>query len=212
MRSLEELINKEDPAWPLVQEWIESATHTIEVLPVEKQVAEDALLHLQVTTRSPMGAIVYETGGIFVDHGWIRILGAGHPKMQRSIDSWNQAGSGYLMVADDVVGGHFAINAGGLGDDQGKMYFFDPAGLRWEPMDISYSEFLVFCFEGDIAAFYQDLRWTGWEVDVQAIDGNHVFSFFPFLWTKEGENINEVSRKVITVKEGLDFQIEQMGM
>ena len=37
MRSLEELIDTEDPGWPVVQEWIAGANNAVEVLPtVEK--------------------------------------------------------------------------------------------------------------------------------------------------------------------------------
>jgi hypothetical protein len=38
-----------------------------------------------------MGAIVYHTGGLLIDHGWLRILGGGgHPRTQRSLMSWNR--------------------------------------------------------------------------------------------------------------------------
>jgi len=47
---------------------------------------KSALVAVQVTTRSPMGAIIYETGGILVDHGWIRILGSGcEPSEETSV-------------------------------------------------------------------------------------------------------------------------------
>ena len=72
MRTLEELINKEEPGWDLVQEWMQEATNPYEVLPRDAKRAETELLNAQVTTRSPMGAIIYETGGILIDGGWIR--------------------------------------------------------------------------------------------------------------------------------------------
>ena len=59
MRSLDELINKADPGWVFVKQWIDSAKNKIEVLPVNAENATDALYKMQVTTRSPMGAIVY---------------------------------------------------------------------------------------------------------------------------------------------------------
>jgi hypothetical protein len=65
LKSLQELINGEDPAWPLVQEWVAEATNPVEILlPPEQRTREEALLATQVTTRSPMGAIIYESGGI----------------------------------------------------------------------------------------------------------------------------------------------------
>jgi len=80
MRSIDELVNNTDPGWPLVKEWIDSAKNKVEILPVDTGKAKDALYKIQVTTRSPMGAVVYMTGGILVDNGWIRILGSGSDK------------------------------------------------------------------------------------------------------------------------------------
>ena len=85
MRPLSELIDTEDPAWPEVQEWIAGATNPVEVLPVDRANRDSALLAIQVTTRSPMGAIVYETGGLLIDHGWVRILVSGHSGLRRSL-------------------------------------------------------------------------------------------------------------------------------
>lgn len=48
---------------------LRNAKNPVEVLPVNGADRESALLALQVTTRSPMGAIVYETGGLLIDHG-----------------------------------------------------------------------------------------------------------------------------------------------
>src|SRR5215212_2925025 len=90
MQSLQELIYQDDPGWPLVQRWLAESTNSVEVLPPPDAASrERALLEAQVTTRSPMGAVIYESGGILVDHGWLRILGAGHPRLPRSLSSWN---------------------------------------------------------------------------------------------------------------------------
>ena len=90
MRSLDELINKEDPGWPLVKQWIDLAKNKVEILPKDSTNAEEALYKTQVTTRAPMGAIVYETGGLLVDNGWIRILGSGSVKLNRTLPDWNK--------------------------------------------------------------------------------------------------------------------------
>ena len=59
-----------------MQQWVAEATNPVEVLPPpEGAIREKALVDSQVTTRSSMGAIIYETGGILVDHGWLRFLG-----------------------------------------------------------------------------------------------------------------------------------------
>src|SRR5947208_16506614 len=75
-RRLDELIDKKEPGIELVRSWIRAATNPVEELRVERADGERALVALQVTSRSPMGAIALETGGLLVDHGWIRVLGA----------------------------------------------------------------------------------------------------------------------------------------
>ena len=97
-RSLKELITTGDPGWPLVQEWIAAACNQVEVLVADRARGEEVLLHLQVTTRSPMGTIALETGGILIDHGWLRFLGSGHARMHGDLQSWNTDG--------DFLGGH----------------------------------------------------------------------------------------------------------
>ena len=56
-RSFDQLLEKDDPAWPLAQQWIRAATNKIEVLPAPDAGRSDALVAMQVTTRSPPGAI-----------------------------------------------------------------------------------------------------------------------------------------------------------
>jgi Protein of unknown function DUF2625 len=75
MRPLDDLLSA-DSAWPLVLEWQREAKNRIELLAVERSRAEATLVSMQVTTRSPMGAVVWESGGILVDRGWVRVLGA----------------------------------------------------------------------------------------------------------------------------------------
>lgn len=62
---IEDLINQQEPGWALVQDWIASATNAVEVLENDSASARKTLYHPQVTTRSPMGSIIYESGGIF---------------------------------------------------------------------------------------------------------------------------------------------------
>ena len=56
--------------------------------------------------------------------------------------------------------------------------------------------------------FYEGLRWKGWEKDVAALNPDYAYSFVPFLWTKEGKDINNVSRKVIPAKDVYEFNME----
>ena len=210
MRTLEELINKEEPGWDLVQEWMPEATNPYDVLPRDAKRAEAELLNAQVTTRSPMGAILYETGGILINKGWIRILGSGCERLDRGMFQWNKGKTfenygeppAYLLVADDILGGLFAINGGAFGQEGlGQMYYLAPDTLSWEPMNCGYSEFVSWTLGGDIHMFYEPFYWDGWQEEVSKLNGNEVFSFFPFLWTKEGQQIEAVSRKVVPIEE-----------
>jgi hypothetical protein len=86
-----------------------------------------------------MGAIVYTTGGILVDNRWIRILGSGGAKLPRSLPEWNEGKAPaegekplFYLIADDVIGGFFAINGGAFGKDVGKVYYLTPDTLDWE--------------------------------------------------------------------------------
>ena len=223
MKPVEELINKADPGWTLVEEWIKSAKNKVEILPVDSVKAKGALFKTQVATRSPMGAIVYMTGGLFIDNGWIRILGSGSSKLNRTLPDWNKGKSFndfgdsplFLLIADDAVGGFFAINGGQFGKDAGKVYYLSPDNLEWEALDLTYTDFLNFCFNGDLNEFYKSLRRTNWKEEVAKLDGNMVYNFFPYLWTKEGKDINKSSRKVIPVEEQFYFNLDmrkQLGI
>lgn len=216
MKPIDELINKIEPGWPLVLEWISSAKNKVEILPCDTAKAKDALYNTQVTTRSPMGAIVYSTGGLLIDNGWIHILGSGHSKLDRTLPDWNKGKTfkeygetpSFLLVADDAVGGFFAINGGILGNDLGKIYYLSPDNLKWEPLELTYTEFLLFCFNHDLNKFYDGLRWKNWKEEVPKLDGNKIYNFYPFLWTKEGKDIDKNSRKPIPIEEQYSLNME----
>ena len=164
-----------------------------------------------------MGAVVYETGGILVDNGWLRILGSGAPALNRDLMGWNKdKQTGLLLIADDVLGGFFALNGGAFGQATlGKIYYLAPDTLEWEPLDMGYSDFLVFCFSGDLEKFCDGLRWKGWQAEVAQINGTQGILCLPPLFTKEGKDLHKVSRKPVPIAElwGLhnDFR-QQMGI
>ncbi|PZR22824.1 MAG: hypothetical protein DI539_04770 [Flavobacterium psychrophilum] len=216
MKPLSELINTQEPGWELVQTWISEAKNSIEVLPANSKNAEEALYNTQVTTRSPMGAIVYVTGGILIDNGWIRILGSGSEKLNRSLPDWNKGkayddfgkGAPFLLIADDAIGGFFVLNGGGLGSDLGKIYYLAPDTLEYEPLDLTYSDFLYFCFNNDLDQFYEGYRWKSWKKDMTELKGNEVFSFYPYLWTEEGKDINKTTRNKVSVEEYYNLTLD----
>lgn len=42
MREMNQLVNTEDSAWPIIQNWLKDATNHTELLPVNKDLAGDA--------------------------------------------------------------------------------------------------------------------------------------------------------------------------
>lgn len=200
MRPLNELVNREDPAWPLIQGWIRSAKVPVEVLPVDRQAGDAALVALQVTTRSPLGAMVHQTGGILVDHGWLRMLGSGSPRLPRSLLDWNALVNGmelgksppFLLIADDAVGGFFAIDGGGLGLRPGGVAYFAPDSMRWESLDMGHTEYVQWCLSGAIDQLYADFRWPGWENEVAGLTGDQGYLIYP----PPGFNGDPIARRV----------------
>ena len=206
MRSLGELIDLDDPGIEKIREWVSGAANDCLLLPPSVNRAQ-VLVQTQVTTRSTMGAIAYETGGILVDGGWLRFLGSGHPKITRTLPGWNQKrSSGYYLVADDVVGGFFAINGGALGDDVKNVYYWAPDSLDWEPLGIGFTDFFVWTLSDRLAQFYKDLRWASWQQAVADLSGDQCFSFYPFLWTKEG-SLTGSHREIVPVEEAYDLKV-----
>ena len=69
-RSLNELIDAQEPAIDFLRQLASDAEVPCELLPPGPE-RENALLYLQVTTHSTLGALAYDTGGILVDNGWV---------------------------------------------------------------------------------------------------------------------------------------------
>jgi uncharacterized protein DUF2625 len=207
MRLLEDLINTAEPGLELVQEWAREGTNPVEFLPRDLESSERALLALQVTTRSPMGALVYETGGLLVDRGWVRVLGGGGERLP-ALDTWNRcergpAGHrlpGALIVGWDVLGGFFALNGGSLGEELGQVYYFAQDCLEWESLGRGYSDWLCFLFAGDLDEFYGDQRWPGWEEEISGLARDRGISVQPPLCA-QGPRVGERSRAAVPLEE-----------
>lgn len=208
-RRLAELIETVDPAWPLVQGWLQAARNQVMVWPADRIRGEATLLELQVTTRSPLGAVALETGGMAFDHGWLRFLGAGCQQLPGSLLAWNGLGSetaavagfdGALIVAYDAIGGFFALNGGRFPGTRGSLYYLAPESLEWEDLELTYSEALQWAAEGDLATFYAEARWPGWEREVAALGGDQGILIYPPLFA-EGGPIARRHRGVVPMTE-----------
>jgi len=217
--SLDGLIDKLDDAWPLVQEWVAGSQHAVEVLPCEQSDGEATLLALQVTTRSTMGAIALRSGGILVDHGWLRILGAGSPRIGGGLREWNASLGGApldppldgaLVVAYDAVGGVFAINGDQwTGSEVGSIHYFAPDKRTWEPYEWGYTGFFRWALSPyEFEQFYHDYRWKGWEAEVEALGPDQVISIWPGLGLNAEVDMADRSRKPVPAREQYAFNCD----
>jgi hypothetical protein len=212
-RTVGQLIDAEEDAWPDVTNWVRDSIRPAEVLTADPAAGEATLFALQITTRSPMGAIALRAGGVLVDGGWLRILGAGHARVGGGLREWNGLDgnapvdsplAGALIVAYDVVGGFFAINGGAWDGPTGAVRYFGPDTRDWQALDLTYTALLRFALLGDLAAFYANLRWPGWEADLATVGPDEAFSFYPWLGF-EAESIATRSRRVIPARELWSF-------
>src|SRR5258708_299828 len=104
------------------------------MLPAEPQRARDTLYPAEVTVRSYLGAVIFPTGGILVDHGWLRILGSGDAArglVDFATANPDPANTPGVLIAVDVLGGQFAW-APSEPAKPPTVHYFAPDSLEWE--------------------------------------------------------------------------------
>ena len=126
------------------------------------------------------------SGGLVLDHGWLRILGGGSPGLPdlATVNALTGPGSvaglpGWLVVAYDVLGGRFAIDGGGLGIGAGQVGYWGPDSLTWVGLDGGHSAFLSWALSGGLDSFYASLRWPGWQEQVTRLGLGEGLSVYP---------------------------------
>lgn len=209
MKSLAQLLDTDQPAWQeLILPSLADATNHYECLPRCPDFAEKELFALQISIRSTLGAVVWQTGGLLIHHGWLRLLGSGsdkligimanHADVQHSNDDKSV---GYLVVAYDVLGGIFAMNGGGIAGELGTIHYFAPDTLEWESLGLGYTDFFHWTLNGDIAQFYQGFFWENWQTEIAQLAANEVMYCMPPLWSAEGKDIEQSVRKPVSFSE-----------
>jgi len=206
VRTLQEQTDLGQPGWPLVKGWLAAAKNQVVVLEAEIRTREEALVRLQVTSRSPLGAVALETGGVLVDGGWVRVLGADSPSMQgivawNGLDGPNQAVPGALLVGHDAVGGFFALNGGKWAASMGGVFYWGQDTLQWTDLGSGYSAWLQWLFQSDLDLFYSELRWPGWRDEVRTISPDQGIAVYPFLWAREGGPVGSRARSPVPMRE-----------
>ncbi|WP_432979218.1 DUF2625 family protein [Dactylosporangium sp. CA-233914] len=202
MRSLAELISEDRSAWAEIEAAATGSPYAVELLPTDPDRAAECLQRLQVTTTSWLGALVYGSGGMIVDGGWLRVFAAGHPR--RRLPDIHEVNAAFepagLVVAEDVMGGEFVWRQG---ESQGKptIHYFAPDTLRWEDLTLGYTDWLYAMLGGAIDRFYTSWRWPGWRDEVAACPLDAGLSVMPPLFTKEGRDISTADRRPISMRQ-----------
>jgi hypothetical protein len=202
--SLSELLDLDDPAWPEIEAAVAAAPYPAVVLAADPQRADEELLRVQVTTRSWLGAVVHRSGGLVIDHGWLRVLGSGSNEHHlASLGEINEAIAGGLLVAQDVLGGQFAW----MSDAGGKptIWYLAPDTLSWEDCEMGYGAWLAAMLGGGTTAFYRNVRWPEWVREVEACRLDQAIDVLPPLWTREGKDISAASRRPVPMSEAMSL-------
>lgn len=231
VRDITELVDVPDPAWPWLADDFASSFTGFTVLGPDADRCRDTLHQLQVTARSPLGAITLNTGGILVHDGWLRVYGgsggpAGLPGLAEVNDFPATVEPGWhlpagLVIAHDVLGGVFALNGmapeqHGRPGDPGGVVYFSPVSLTWEDMEMGHTAWLNWLADGGAASHYREVLWPTWRTEVAELSPRDGITVYPFLWSQEAqEDMAATTRKPAPLHQILDMHAamcDQLGL
>ena len=170
-------------AWPLVKRWIDQATNEVTTLPADPAGGEKALAALEVTERSVLGALALHTGGLSIDHGWLRVLGG------PALLDWRDQVKGWLIVGHDVVAGFYSVDK-----QDGEVRYLAPDTLEWEGTEMGHAAWVHWTLTGDIGTFYESLRWPGWEEESGVLAPDTGLALHPPPFSRAGRVIADAKR------------------
>ena len=193
----------EETTWSEVAAAIEAAPYPMEILSADPTAASDCLTALGMTTKSWLGALVANSGGLVADHGWLRILGSGHTGLP-DVASAAQIAQKRLVVGFDVMGGQYAWFQPEPADKP-TVHYFGPDTLDWQNLGQGYADWLYAVLAGSLTGFYETLRWPGWEQEVALLTLDQGISVWPPPWSAEGNDVGAASRKAIPLAQLVAF-------
>jgi hypothetical protein len=232
VRDISELVDVPEPSWPWLTDDFASSFTGYVMLDPDPDRCRATLHQLQVTARSPLGAITLNTGGILVHDGWVRVYGGsgggptGLPSMAEvngfpeTVEEGWQPPAG-LIVAHDVLGGVYALNGiapeeHGRPGSPGGVVYFSPVTLTWQDMEMGHSQWLGWLLDGGAANHYHEVLWPTWRAEVAELGPRDGISVYPFLWSEEAqENMAATTRKPVPLNEILGIHAssaEQLGL
>lgn len=215
--NVDDLIDADDSGIVLVREWAgRSNANPNIIFPADRDRALESLPAIGVTTRSILGAIVFETGGVAIAGGLVRLWGSGPDRSLLEANHHARAAAGQdladiLLIADDAFGGLFALNGGGLAPlGHGDVCHLPADATQWHSLDVGYSDFVAWCLGGDLALLYGSDSGTALSPKVAFPPFDLVSTAYPFPWTVEGQN-GCGSVREIDADEHLRLRIELLG-
>ena len=190
-------------AWIEVTQALDQSPYPVTVLPATPGRAQQCLAELGITTRSWLGAVVAHSGGLLVDHGWLRVLGSGTDELADVLVDADPAAGG-LIIALDVLGGQFAWVPARPGVPP-TVHYFGPDTLAWLDLEQGYADWLNAVLAGALTQFYVDLRWPGWPDEVAALSLTQGIHTWPPPSTREGKDLSLAGRRAIPMSELVGF-------
>ena len=182
-------------AWPLVKRWIDQAANEVTTLPADTEAGARVLEALGITERSVLGALAVHTGGLAVDHNWLRVLGG------PALLDWSRHLDDALIVGHDVVAGFYAVDK-----QDGEVRYLAPDTLEWEGTEMGHAAWVHWTLAGEVGAFYESLRWPGWEEEIAALPPDTGLTLYPAPFSREGRVIADVKRGPTPMAELWDVQ------
>jgi hypothetical protein len=193
-------------AWDEITATLPSSPYPVTVLPPDPARSARCLDTLGVTARSWLGAVIAYSGGLLVDHGWLRVFGSGSGDLPDVLYDTDPAGGG-LVVALDVLGGQFVWAPSEPGKPP-TLHYFGPDTMDWQDLDLGYRDWLHAMLAGSMTEFYENLRWPGWEAEVAALSLGQGISTYPPPSTVEGRDLSAASRRPMAMAELIAFHHE----
>lgn len=96
--------------------------------------------------------------------------------------------------------------------DPGQVVYFAPDTLEWETFDGGHGHWLMWMLDGGLPEYYATTFWPSWQAEVAELGPQDGITMYPPLWSKEGsENIAATSRQAVPMRELLSFHADTCG-
>lgn len=140
MKTSDELINKSEPGLDTVQQWLAEAKTRMKFCRETKIIPHGSFWLTGHDAFADRCNLLRLRRNFDRSRGRLRILGSGCKRLNRGIYDFTLGKSfaearrmpSYLLVADDVLGGFFAINGGAFAGEAGNVFYYAPGSGEWE--------------------------------------------------------------------------------